>query len=160
MKEAKQMKNKQCHWKTGCSKTRGPGINTKISIQIIYLNFWSAILFKGLNPEISRCYAKKLRFFFFFVRNVATLAKQICLGVSKWLAWMYGGNHGNWLVVRSLGEGCSVGMCEADRGAHTHRRANDKPAVSLKSISYIIETTYYFQPSSGQGKRSPSQFGK
>lgn len=90
---------------------------------------------------------------FFFVRNIATLTKQICLGVSKWLAWMYGGNHGNWLVVRNLGEGCSIGMCEADRGAHTHRRANDKPAVSLKSISYIIETTYYLQPSSGQDKR-------
>lgn len=67
MKEAKQMKNKQCYWKTGCSKTRGPGINTQISIQIIYLNFWSAILFKGLNPEISRCYAKKLRFLLFFL---------------------------------------------------------------------------------------------
>lgn len=158
MKEAKQMKDKQCYWKTGCSKTRGLGINTQISIQIIYLNFWSAILFKELNPEISRCYAKKLRFF--FVRNIATLTKQICLGVSKWLAWMYGGNHGNWLVVRNLGEGCSIGMCEADRGAHTHKRANDKPAVSLKSISYIIETTYYLQPSSGQEKRPLLYFWK
>lgn len=83
MKKAKQMKNKHCYWKTGCFKTRGPGINIQISIQIIYLNFWSAILFKELNPKISRCYAKKLCF---FVRNVATLAKQICLWV--WRAGM------------------------------------------------------------------------
>lgn len=67
-KGRKQMKNKHCYWKTGCFKTRGPGINIQISIQIIYLNFWSAILFKALNPEISRCYAKKsLCFFFFFL---------------------------------------------------------------------------------------------
>lgn len=58
---------------------------------------------------------------------------------------MYGCNHGDWLVVRSLGEGCSVGMCQTDRGAHIHRRANQKPAVSLKTISYVIETTYKFQ---------------
>lgn len=64
---------------------------------------------------------------------------------------MYGCNHGDWLVVRSLGEGCSVGMCQTDRGAHTHRRANPKPAVSLKTISYIIETTYKFQRSLGRG---------
>lgn len=49
--------------KTGCSKTWGPGINIQISIQIICLNFWSAVPFKELNPEISRCYAKKLCFF-------------------------------------------------------------------------------------------------
>lgn len=58
---------------------------------------------------------------------------------------MYGCNHGDWLVVRSLGEECSVGMCQTDRGAHIHCRANQKPAVSLKTISYITETTYESQ---------------
>lgn len=68
---------------------------------------------------------------------------------------MYGCNHGDWLVVRSLGEGCSVGMCQTDRGAHIHRRANQKPAVSLKTISYIIETTYKFGEAEGrQGEES------
>lgn len=149
------MKNKHCYWKTGCSKTRGLRISIQISIQIIYLNFWSAILFKELNPKISRCYAKKLCFFFsfFFLCRERSYTSQtnMSLSVKSWHG--YGCNHGDWLVVRSPGESCSVGMCQTDRGARTHRRANQKPAVSLKTIGYIIETTYKFPGDSGRERK-------
>jgi len=36
-------------------------------------------------------------------------------------------------------------MCQTDRGAHTRRRANQEPAVSLKTIADTIETTYKYQ---------------
>ena len=58
---------------------------------------------------------------------------------------MYGCNHGDRAVARSPGAGCSVGMCQTDRGAHTHRRANPEPAVSLKTIAHTTETTYKYQ---------------
>lgn len=83
--------------------------------------------------------------FFFLPRRERSYTSQtnMSLSVKSWHG--YGCNHGDWLVVRSPGEGCSVGMCQTDRGAHTHCRANQKPAVSLKTIGYISETTYKFQ---------------
>lgn len=78
-----------------------------------------------------------------FVGNVATLAKQICLWVSEGLAWMYGCYHGDRLVVRSLGEGCGVGMCQTDRGARTHARTHTQHS-KLKTCCFTKEHRLHY----------------
>lgn len=47
----------------------------------------------------------------------------------------------NW-YLRALERGDSVGMCQTERGAHTHHRANQKPAVSPQKHNLLRCSAY------------------